>query len=56
MRKNMKSVWGATLVGLAGLVASAVVPGAAQKAEANGKPQPKSASGRTAQVAYSPEH
>ncbi len=57
MRMNMKTVWGATLVGLAGLVASAIVPGTAQKAEANGKPQPRSAAGRAAaQVAYAPEH
>jgi len=55
MRKNLKTVWGATLVGMAGLVASAIVSGAAEKAEAGDKRQ-SGPSARQAPVAYASDH
>jgi pilus assembly protein CpaC len=57
MRYNMKTAWGATLAGLAGLVASAILPGDTQQALANGKPQPKrGAHQATEPVAFNPDH
>lgn len=56
MRNHILSVWGATLVGLAGLAASAIIPGEAQKAFANGKPKAPVVQTGAQPVPYNADH
>ncbi len=54
MHNFFKTAWGATLVGMAGLVASALLPGHAQDALANGRT--RTAAMPTGPMPYSPDH
>jgi pilus assembly protein CpaC len=54
MHNFLKTTWGATLVGIAGLAASALLPGHAQDALANGRA--RTAAVNAGPLVYNPEH
>lgn len=56
MRNILKTAWGATLVGFAGLMSTALLPGETQQALANGNSKKSAPAQAGGMLAYNPEH